>query len=510
MKRLTMQDAFRLAEEHQRAGRFAEAENICNQILRRQPGNADVLAFLSVLARLQGKMSLAADRAREAVRAAPNIAEFHANYAEFLRLTGKPEESIATFQRAIQLKPNEPTFHNSLGTVYADRREYEPAMREYRRAIDLNRAYADAWNNLGCALRETDQLDEAAASLETAIKLPPNFPGPHMNLAIVRTSQERFTEAIESYQRAISLQPDFRDAHWSLGVLHLLLGDFERGWAEYRWRPTQSPRFTRPIWKGEDLRGKTILLHTEQGFGDTIQFVRYVPLLREKGATVLLRCRQELARLLSPIVTVLDPAKGLPNYDFHCAMLNLPAAFGTTLATIPASIPYLQPTPEASKRWVARLPQEKSKLRVGLAWAGSADHKNDFRRSITFEKLGPLLQTTGVEFFSLQTGPSAPQAKGTPIQDFTSDLRDFGDTAGLIDQLDLVITVDTAVAHLAGAMGKRVWVLLAQIPDWRWMLNRPDSPWYPTMRLFRQQTRGDWDAPIAEVAMELEKLVKGS
>ena len=248
-------------------------------------------------------------------------------------------------------------------------------------------------------------------------------------------------------------------------MLHLLLGDMERGWSEYQWRPTLASRFAKPVWKGEGLEGKTILLHVEQGFGDTIQFIRYVPLLAERGARVLLACQPELTRLLSSVVTVIATGEALPPYDFHSAMLNLPIAFGTRPQNIPASIPYLKAPEELAKTWLPRVTEKPAKLRVGLAWAGRSEHRDDVRRSMRLEQMAPIIKTPDVEFFSLQTGPSGRQAAGWAITDLTADLHDFCDTAALIENLDLVITVDTAVAHLAGAMGKRVWVLLARIPD---------------------------------------------
>jgi tetratricopeptide (TPR) repeat protein len=509
MKGISIQNALRAVAEHQRAGRFGEAERICEQILQKQPRHLEALALLSILARQQGQFAVAAERAAEAARAHPQIAELHANLGEFSRLAGKREESIAAFGRAIQIKPLEPTFHNSLGTVFADGRQNESAVKAYQRAIQLKPDYADAWNNLGAALREMDRLDEAAKAIGTAIGLQPQLAGSYLNLAIVRTDQERFSEAIESYGRAIAVKPDFREAHWSLGMLHLLLGDMERGWPEYQWRPTSASRFAKPVWKGERLDGKTILLHAEQGLGDTIQFIRYVPLLSERGARVLLACQAELTRLLSGIVPVIAVGEALPAYDFHCAMLNLPMAFGTKPENIPASIPYLKAPEELAKNWLSRVRKKEAKLRVGLVWAGRSEHRDDVRRSLTLERLGPILKTPDVEFFSLQTGPAGRQAVSWAITDFTPDLHDFCDTAALIENLDLMITVDTAVAHLAGAMGKRVWVLLARIPDWRWMLERTDSPWYPTMRLMRQQVRSDWEGPIATAAAELSKLAKG-
>ncbi len=359
MKGISIQNALRAVAEHQRAGRFGEAERICKQILQKQPRHLESLALLSILARQQGQFAVAAERAADAARAYPQIAEFHANLGEFSRLAGKRDEAIAAFGRAVQLKPLEPTFHNSLGTVFADGRQNESAMKEYQRAIQLKPDYVDAWNNLGAALREMGRLDEAAEAIGKALELQPQLAGAHLNLAIIRTDQERFPEAIEGYLRAIAVKADFREAHWSLGMLHLLLGDMERGWPEYQWRPTLASRFAKPVWKGEELEGKTILLHVEQGLGDTIQFIRYVPLLAERGARVLLACQPELTRLLSRIVPVIAAGEMLPAYDFHSAMLNLPIAFGTTPQNIPASIPYLKAPEELANAWLPRVRKKR-------------------------------------------------------------------------------------------------------------------------------------------------------
>jgi tetratricopeptide (TPR) repeat protein len=497
MKETSLQDLFRSADERFRAGKFAEADNIGRQILQQHPDNPQALNLLCVLARQQGNIAGAIEIATRAARIHPRIAEFHANLGEFSRLTGNFPQAITSFQRAIELKPQEPTFHNSLATALCESHRHAEAIPIYQRTIQLKPDYAEAYNNLAGALRELGRIDEADAAVGAAIKFNPQNARAYFNRAIVRTDQERFPEAIESYKNAIEIDPNYSIAHWSLGTLHLLLGDMTSGWREYQWRPSLASRFARPPWKGEDLRGKTILLHAEQGLGDTIQFVRYIPMLVENGANVWLACQTELNALLGDTLQVLRPGQTIPQYDYHCSLLNLPMMFGTTAENIPAAIPYIKATQKQNK---------SAKFSVGLVWAGSKDHKDDARRSIRFEQLSPILHVPGVEFFSLQKSASSSQAAGSGITDLTAELSDFRDTAAIIANLDLVITVDTAVAHLAGAMGKPVWVLLARIPDWRWMLQRSDSPWYPTMRLFRQQRRGDWNSPIALAVHELAKL----
>jgi tetratricopeptide (TPR) repeat protein len=497
------------AQEQQRAGRFTEAEALCAQILREQPDDLDALHLLSIVAKQTGRIEMAVDLAARAAAAHPLLAELHANLGEFSRQAGKPDQSVASFQRAIALKPQEPTFHNGLGLALGERRQPEIAVKEFERAIQLKPDYADAYGNLGGALRELGRFDEAHAAMTAAVRLQPHAARAHQNLALVLADQRKFSEAIESYCRAIAIQPDFRQAHWDLGMLYLLLGDFERGWREYQWRPGASHRFAQPQWAGEDLHGKTILLYAEQGFGDAIQFVRYVPMVAARGARIVLACHAELTRLLGDVAPVAVLGQPLPPFDVHCSLLSLPFAMGTTRDNIPAHVPYLKPGEELSAKWRQRVGERTGRPRVGLVWAGRPEHPNDARRSVRFEMLTPLLAVEGVEFVSLQKGLAIKQTGAWRTIDFTSELEDFSDTAALIESLDLVITVDTAVAHLAGAMRKAVWLLLPFMPDWRWMLDREDSPWYPTMRLFRQRDRGDWSVPIERMARELAAMATG-
>jgi tetratricopeptide (TPR) repeat protein len=330
------------------------------------------------------------------------------------------------------------------------------------------------------------------------------------NLAVVLADQGRFQEAIAAYSRAIELKPDSVEARCHLAELYLLLGDFERGWKEHEWRlPIAYPNNPRR-WDGGELNGKTILPYGEQEFGDVIQFVRYVPMVAEKGGRIIFVCHEKLIRLLASmphIAQIVSLKQPTPPFDVFCPLLSLPLALGTALHAIPANVPYLK-----SER--PRLGKKPGVLRVGLAWAGNPEHWDDLRRSIPLDQFAPLSAIPGIEFYSLQVGPAPRQANDSsaplPLIDLTSELQDFADTATLIESLDLVITVDTVVAHLAGAMGKPVWVLLAAMPDWRWMLDRADSPWYPTMRLFRQESTGSWSHVIWRIADSLAELNRAS
>ena len=355
--------------------------------------------------------------------------------------------------------------------------------------------------------------------------MAPDLVEAHINLGNARKSQRRVDDAAEAYRRALSLDPANREAHWNFAQVLLLMGRLREGWAEYAWRTKCEEfravnwNFKQPLWDGSDLGGRTVLLYTEQGFGDTIQFLRYLPMVAaqgtDKGGDVILHCPPPLTRLFKAAPAAdgiqLVTKIGDTPFDLQAPLHGLPGLFATTLDTIPADVPYLRPpgnTPPAL--------ETSGGFKVGLVWAGNSKHKNDANRSVGFERFQPLLDIKGVDFYSLQVGErsrdiGAPGLSGLDgkIFDLGKDLGDFADTAAAVGQLDLVITVDTSVAHLAGALGTPVWTLLPWVPDWRWLLDRDDSPWYPTMRLFRQPAAGDWDAVIDEVGAALRDQVEG-
>jgi hypothetical protein len=347
----------------------------------------------------------------------------------------------------------------------------------------------------------------------------------YSNLGTALTSLGRLDEAVDAYRRALKIAPAHALIHHSLGAALLLKGDFHNGWPEMEWRwkagavgPFRPADFAQPMWDGSDPRGRRILLYAEQGFGDTIHFSRYIPLVAARGASLVVLCPKELTRLFqssfpgSGIALIDDPLQ-VGHFDLQCPLMSLPLIFKTDLQTIPRTIPYLRADPALVNQWRERMKTE-SNVRVGLAWTGRSTHPNDRNRSIPAADLAPLAEGRQVDFFNLQLPTAiAQQAQQWIPQlqliDQTDDIKDFADTAAIIENLDLVIAVDTAVAHLAGAMGKPVWMLLPFAPDWRWMLGRNDSPWYPTMRLFRQTTQGDWPAPIAEVVRALRSFKTG-
>lgn len=424
-------------------------------------------------------------------------------------------EALAAFDRVLALDPALPEIHSNRGNALWGLQRPAEALASYEAALARKPDYADAHNNRGLALLELNRPDEALTSLERALALKPDYTDALINRGNALRDLNRSREAIESYDTALALKPDLADGHWNKALEQLLLGDFAQGFANYEWRWRRAdavPRgFTQPQWRGEDLRGRTILLHAEQGFGDTLQFVRYVPMVAAKGGNVILEGPDGLLPLLAGIEGVaarVSRGAPLPPFDLHCPLMSLPLAFGTTLATVPAAVPYLRVPAARAEQWRGRLPR-RGVPRVGLVWSGRPTHRNDHNRSIALARLEPVLARPGVQFISLQReirdADRPALAKFPTVLRLEEELADFADTAAVVDALDLTIAVDTAVAHVAGALGKPVWVLLPSIPDWRWMLHRDDSPWYPSARLFRQKRIGDWDGAIARLAAELER-----
>jgi len=533
--------------DRHRAGDLTGAEAIYRHVLAQHPNHADALHLAGLVAIVKGCYAEAIDLMTKAVAQRPGEAAFHSNLGEAYRRLGQFGEALASLNRALELQPNLPEAHlnlaetlcdagrldeaiasaqqaitlrsrfaqalNCLGRAYAQKGRRDDAIACYRRAVECDSNFPEALCNLGGALVEAEAWDDAIASLQQALTLRPAYATAFCSLGVAWRGKGDFGQAARCYRQAIALSPDSAFAHWNLATLLLMLGQFEEGWKEFEWRLRgsffTSPRrpFTAPRWDGSPAPGETILIHAEQGFGDAIQFMRYVPLVQQRAqaARVVVECPRELTRLLghndgwTAEVVARDGWDGgaLPPFDRHLHMLSLPWVL-RCFEPLPMRAAYLRADDELRAAWRERLP---AGFRVGLAWAGTATHTDDARRSLEVGKLTPLLRVAGVVFISLQVKSSA-QAPG--VCDWTEHIRDFADTAALIAELDLVIAVDTAVVHLAGALGRPVWTLLAALPDWRWGLEREDTPWYPTMRLFRQQTAGDWDEVMARVAVELE------
>ncbi|MDB5355698.1 MAG: hypothetical protein JWN24_2151 [Phycisphaerales bacterium] len=465
--------------------------------------------------RRAGKLEAAIDAYRNAVQLAPGFAEAHASLGGTLGMLGRFDEAIAACTAAVRLQPGHVPARNSLGLALQGRGRTDEAIAAFRQAIAIKPDHAFSHNNLGSALQAAGRLDDAVAAFAQAVRLQPNFVYAANNLGNALQECGRVDEALAAFGHALRLDPSHPNVHWNFAMALLLKGDFARGWLEYEWRlkcaDCPARKFSQPMWDGADLGGRTILLHAEQGLGDAIQFARYAALVAARGGRVILECQPALVRLfktLEGVEHVIAMGEGLPAFDVHCPLLSLPRAFATRLETVPTSMPYLRADAKTVEMWREKIGDHPARLKVGLAWAGSRSNPNDRNRSVTPRQLAPLTGVPGIQFFSLQKGqpgePADVACKELGLIDYTRELHDFAETAGLISNLDLVITIDTSVAHLAGAMGKRVWVLLPFAPDWRWMLGRADSPWYPTMRLFRQPARGDWAATIEAVRQALE------
>ena len=459
------------------------------------------------------------DETAPATRA--EAASYHAAAGNALRQQGRLAEAVSSYRRAIAFCPDYPEALNNLGVTLLDQGRVDDADACYRQTIARNPDYTEAHVNLGIALHRQDQLDEAVACYRRALDLRPDLPEIHNILGVVLRQWGQIDEAEACFRRAIALRSDHAEAHANLALLLLSRGDMAAGWKEFEWRwQTQGMRadrrtFAQPQWRGEAASGRTLLIHPEMGFGDTLQFCRYAALAAARGLRVVMEVQAQLVRLLRSLAgvdAVVAYGTALPPFDLHCPMMSMPLALGTTVDTIPGAASYLQADAAQAAAWHARLAAMGSQApRIGLVWAGNprphspADAAGDRRRSIAPERLAPLFDLPGLQFFSLQkVGPAAPAH--FPLIDFMAEMADFADTAALIANLDLVISVDTAVAHLAAALGKPVWLLNRFDVCWRWMQGRRETPWYPTLRLYRQPAPGDWGSVIAEVVNDLGSI----
>jgi tetratricopeptide (TPR) repeat protein len=506
-----------LSEMYRRSGKPEDAISAARRAIQVSPNFSKAYCNMGLALTLAGKFADAVPAFRRAIELSPDFFDAHLHLGNTLNSLTQHEDAIVVFRLACKLKPDSAEAFRGLGTALRDSGQLHEAIPVLRQSLEIQPESSPNHNDLGVALALTDRVDDAIISFRKAVQIQPDNAVAVKNLAVALAEKGQYAEAIATLDQAIQLKPDLPAAHGNLALLLLMKGDFERGWREYEWRSRVQltlfvpPRnFAQPRWDGGSLQGKTILLHSEQGFGDTIQFVRYLPMVAKHGGRIILDCQKELVRLLrkAPAVdTIIATGDPLPRFDCHCPLLSLPLAFSTNLNSIPADIPYLSPDPAAAARWKSRIETSPPAFKVGLVWAGSAKNKLDRKRSIPFNEITKLA-TPCIHFFSLQKGrdPQSPPPEMT-FTDWTGQLNDFDDTAALIANLDLVIAVDTAVAHLAGAMGKPIWMMIPFVPDWRWLLNRNDSAWYPTVRLFRQKSPGDWPGVIQSVADALQETL---
>ena len=426
---------------------------------------------------------------------------------------GHPAEALIRFQAVRDRDPSSEILHLHIGATLHELGRYEEAVASYRQAVEIAPRAGEIHNNLGNSLMALGRFSEAVDSFSRSSELLKQSPIPVTARATALQALGRIAEAEHDCRRALLLDPSFAAAHWNLALNILLQGRYTEGWQEYEWRWLK-PDFTSPcrhvdvsLWDGSPLGGRTILLHAEQGFGDAIQFVRYATLVAHRGGRVIIECHPQLVQLMRTVEGVHEVVPfgaHLPSFSCQAPLLSLPRIFGTTLQTIPARFPYVAVTAEQRRKWAALMPDGMQTLRVGLVWAGK--QYPDPLRSCPFNELMPLTTIQNVSCYSLQIGPAgAVPASGSTVIDLTEQINDFTDTAALIEQLDLVISIDTAVAHLAGALGKPVFLMLPFAPDWRWLLERADSPWYPNTRLFRQIVPGMWGDVVNRVHAALKE-----
>ncbi len=495
-------------------GQLAPAQSLLEAVLKKHPKHYDALQLLSAIAFQTKQYQTALCLLERALKNCPS-ADAYSNRGIVLHELRQLEAAVASYDQAIALQPDNAEAYSNRGNSLKELGQLEAAVASYDRAIALQPTVATIHYNRGNVLRELGQLEAAVASYDRAIALRPSYAEAYSNRGMVFRELGQLEAAVASYDQAIALRPDVADDYWNKSFALLLGGDLVEGWKLYEWRwaadkmKTQKRNFPQPLWLGkESLAGKTILLHSEQGLGDTIQFCRYAQFVTDLGAQVILEAPKPLVGVLkhlSGVSEVVVEGSPLPAFEYHCPLLSLPLAFKTTVDSIPCPTPYLRAEPGKLAYWTSKL-GEKRAPRVGLVWSGRPEHTNDRNRSIG---LAALLQhlPARFEYVSLQKevrdSDRLALESGPHVLHVGNELDDFTNTAALCALMDVIISVDTSVAHLSGALGKPTWVLLPFSPDWRWMLNREDSPWYPSVRLYRQPRVGDWDSVLKNVKVQL-------
>ena len=463
-----------------RAGSIAEAATIYRQVLAAEPANADALHLLGLALKSEGRL----------------------------------DEALASIEKAVALRPDFADAIYNLGNTLGGLGRREEAVASFRRAVAINPGLAIANYNLGNTLRDMGDLEDASDAFRAALTAQPDYAEARHNLANVLKGLNQVDAAIAAYRETIARKPDLNEAHYNLGLALLLTGDLEEGLEkyEYRWAvdgfPTPPRNFRQPRWDGKASPGKTLLIHSEQGMGDAIQFCRFLPLIKGRAGKIVLECREPLMRLMSTLAgvdLVVEAGKPLPAFDLQAPLLSLPQILGTRSNSIPAAVPYLRADPASVELWRAR---RDNRFTVGLIWAGN--RKPDPGRTIDLSALEPLMDVRGVRLVALQKDLEPGDAERIAARDgrldhWGAEFLDFADTAAAIEAVDLVISIDTGPAHLAGALNRPTWVFLPFAPDWRWLMMRETSPWYPSMTLYRQEKRGDWASAISRVAADLRR-----
>ena len=509
---------------HEALGAYEQAHHAYQEAISRHPDYAEAYHNMAIALQSQGQYAAAVEQCRQAVALKPDYAEAYNTMGYSLEKQKQYAEAATSYEQALQLKPDYVEAYNHLGVVLNQLGRSAEAIENYKWALQIDPEYSEVYNNLGIALKEQEQFAEAITCFGQALYYEADFTEAHYNLANSLRDEGRCPEAIESYLRAIRLKPDYAEAHWNMALTLLLSGNFTEGWKRYRRRRnadleilTDYHRSGKPRWDGAQFEGQRLFVHYEQGLGDNIQFVRYLPMVKARGGNIIFETLKPLIGLFEEfpwIDEIIDyrPDEQLSvTFDFYTSLLDMPNIFGTTVETIPNGVPYIHADPVKVQYWRNKIAGPG--LKVGIVWAGSPEHGNDRYRSCKLACFAPLTKIDDVQLYALQKGEAVNQidalAGTIPIKRLSEEFEDFTDTAAAIENLDLVISVDTSVLHLAGAMGKPTWALLPFSPEWRWMLHRPDSPWYPTMTLFRQKERKGWDPVFQRVAAELRNIIEG-
>ncbi|HQU45321.1 MAG TPA: tetratricopeptide repeat protein, partial [Pirellulales bacterium] len=503
-------------------GKRAEAAKCFERATKIDSQFADAYNNLGNVLRELGRHAKAIAAFERALAIRPKFAEAHNNLGIAWSARRNYDQALACYAEALRLWPDYAAAHNNRGIALANRGDWADAIVNYRRALELKPDYAEAMNNLGIVLSQQGEYEEAIALYKRAIELKPDYAEAFSNMGITLTECRRIDEALEGYAQALEHKENYPDARMNRALSYLIRGDFERGWREYEWRwkckDFNARKFGKPAWDGSPLHGRRIMFHAEQGFGDTFQFIRYARLVKERyDCTVILWCPKQLVPLVREIpyideVTI--EGEPIPEIDVHLPLLSLPMVFGTTVETVPGEVPYLYAKPELIERWRKELSYIGA-LKIGIAWKGNPRYRGDRHRSIPLERFAPLADIPGVRLIGLQKGLGTEQIAQLNDRFSLTELpasRDeaagsFMDTAAILKNIDLVISCDSSLTHLAGSLGVPVWLAQSLASDWRWLLNRDDSPWYPALRIFRQKTLGDWEEVFERMAGELRALV---
>jgi tetratricopeptide (TPR) repeat protein len=513
-------EVLKRAIAYHQAGNLIEAEPLYRQILQQQPQHVEALSMMGVIFCQRGNLEQGIALYRQVLAIRPEHRQTRENLNLALWKQGKRwmDEAIANFNLAINFAPGNVPTHNLLAGIYLEQGLYEQAITLYQQSLAADSTNVTALNGIGGALQFQGKPNFAVHFYQRALASQPDNIDSLIGMSKAMLDQGNSDEALSYLKRAISLHPNHPAARYNRALILLLQGNFQKGFVDYEWRfqTGEFPPcpFKQPVWDGAPLKGQTLLLHAEQGLGDTLQFIRYAAIATQSGGRVIFTCHRPLLRLLSnlPGISEFIPlGLPLPAFDVYAPLMSLPKILGTTLDTVPNLVPYIHP-PDSD--WhlpiapIASTPNQPI-LKVSIVWAGGNLYKHNQRRSLPLAAFQPILDQPAVAVYSLQKGIAQVEIAEigweSRLYDLSSHLNDMADTATAIAQLDLIITVDTSVAHLAGALGKPVWLLLSHVADWRWMMDRDDTPWYPTMRLFRQQHPGDWQALMQRVVVELGK-----